>query len=292
MLVASSVPTARPTCRNGMGSFLGTALAILAVFVFFPFLRGLWAPYTPPYTPPASAPATGTIIDVEREAPPHEYQPLDKKELAVLGKYDYVFVLDRSGSMESNDCHDPKDESKVYTRWSWGSRELESFAKLAETALPSGFTVLTFNDRLDRYENRNRNDLAEIYKSTGPEGGTLIAPAFRSAIRDQEKSTKPLAIVVLSDGEPSDADELRDEIVEATKGKERVHIEMLSIAAQEASLLKNLDEHLVGAGAAYDAVHVAPFDDVAKNGIAHSLAKTLAAEESNTEASQPSAGSR
>ncbi|MBX9848626.1 MAG: hypothetical protein K2X64_04980, partial [Rhodocyclaceae bacterium] len=136
-----------------------------------------------------------------------------------LANYDCALLIDCSASMESKLA--ASNHGLLESRWQWCKNECLSFYKQGEGYFPNGITMVPFNHEFAISKNAHFSEIANIYNTLNPTGGTDIAQPLSYLIEDyfQRKSqgnVKPLAIAVLSDGEASSV-AIRDVLVNATQ---------------------------------------------------------------------------
>lgn len=186
-----------------------------------------------------------------------------------LKNRDYVLVIDRSGSMTGVDTHNGK------SRWSNAQESTLALAQKLNEYDPDGITVYAFNDKFKKWPNTTPSTVDGIWREVEPGGGTTLAPVLRDIFNDylarkakgQTKANGEIALVV-TDGEPSDRDEVAKEIVKFTKsldnGDGEYGISFIQVGrdAGAASFLKKLDDDLVSQGAKFDIVDTKTMEDM------------------------------
>ena len=116
----------------------------------------------------------------------------------VLANHDLAIIIDRSGSMSTKDC------PGGLSRWQWCSKQASQLAQAAVQA-SSAITVMFFNNELQIFDNVSPKNLPTLFTNYSPAGGTILAAPLTAQLdRYFAKRTKPLIMVVISDGIPQD----------------------------------------------------------------------------------------
>ncbi|MBU6454160.1 MAG: hypothetical protein KGS72_20435 [Cyanobacteria bacterium REEB67] len=208
-------------------------------------------------------------------------KPLTRNEINLLSNYDVAIVIDKSGSMQSQDC------PGGLSRWDFCREQLLNLTSQVNTAFRSGITVALFSSEYHIFNNVSFSMVPEIFATNSPDGGTYLARPMRDIFfnffntRDRNMithtPTRPLLIEVVTDGEPSDKEALIQVICDATQkmtSPHEVSIQFLQIGHEfgGSRVLNELDNRLVGEdGAQYDIVNVEPFNQVISEGLARSM---------------------
>ncbi len=238
---------------------------------------------------------------------------VSKQELKMLGEHDVTLLIDKSGSMDTNDCPPPNKASKMskylsiplmltigtnpflITRWHWCQIQTMHFADLAQNYLDNGMTVVLFSSNFKVFDNVHFNDIETIFKVNHPGGGTNTTAALVSVIRHYfdarltNSNVKPLVIAIITDGVPDNPYSLKRAIIEATyhmRNPNEISIAILQIGGSffGYNFLKELDYGLVAQGAKYDIVSVKTFGLLEKIGLARGFVDAI---EDNQKANQP-----
>jgi uncharacterized protein YegL len=119
---------------------------------------------------------------------------------AFLSSFDTVFLIDDSGSMAGRS-------------WRETRQALETITPICTAHDADGIDIYFLNaDDSPSYQNvRSANEVDEIFKSVRPMGGTptgqrlnKILKRYMTQFTHDQENTKPLNIIVITDGEPSD----------------------------------------------------------------------------------------
>lgn len=242
---------------------------------------------------------------------PAELKQPAKPDVSALQKYDIVFVVDKSQSMERRDCPmtaieaadvetdaEPAAElSKAevgtggqngfrnVSRWKWCQKQLTSFLNLGAKKLPSSRLVL-FSDDVKVYDKVGLNELTSAFANNKPSGITRAADTLRTQLNEYFRqkevngSTRPLLIVVITDGGLDSKIPLRRAIIEATDrmdNPDEITISFLTIGHdfRAQNLEQVLNRKPSSANKKFDIVHVKDFDEVNKVGLAQALLQVV-----------------
>jgi len=208
-------------------------------------------------------------------------RPLNATEVNLLSNYDVAVIIDKSGSMQTQDC------PGGISRWDFCREQLLNLTSQAGAAFRNGITVALFSSDYQIFRNVNFSAVSQIFSSNYPDGGTYLAKPMRDILssyfaeRDgnaaQSMPTRPLLIEIITDGEPSDKGALIQTICQATqkmRSPREVSIQFLQIGHDNegGKVLDELQNRLVPEdGARYGIVNVEPFDVVLNEGLARSM---------------------
>ncbi len=205
----------------------------------------------------------------------------------VLANHDLAIIVDRSGSMSTQDC------PGGLSRWQWCSKQASALAQATAQA-SSAITVMFFNHELQIFDNVSPANLPTLFNSYVPAGGTILAaPLVAQLDRYFSKRSKPLIIVVISDGIPQDTSVLAPIISNASDSLHyagEVTISFLLIgnqinAAQFRGLLGESDGGSISNGGMVDVIN---FKTLVSKGIKQTLFDELTTITLTTNKSQPS----
>lgn len=223
-------------------------------------------------TPPAVATIAGKTAEssslstgITESAP--------KKGLAALSGHDLVLIIDKSGSMQMQDC--PGRTS----RWQWCADETAELSRAAAGVLKQPLTVSLFSDDFTIFDRVNIDSLARIFRDNRPGGGTNTAYALDDQLeryfrRARNGATRPVMIAVITDGVPNDPAGLADVIMAAThrmRAAADITITFLQVGHEGDGILSGLDQNLVNSGARCDIVNWKNFQQVTGEGIKTAL---------------------
>lgn len=198
-----------------------------------------------------------------------------------LKKYDFIVLVDKSGSMSTTDCPGGK------TRWDYAQENVLAIARECQKYDDNGITVGTFANKLKLYENvtDGSGKLQEIFKENQPGGSTDTAGALDAVIKEYiatkgSATCKPIIVVIITDGTPDDEAALVKVIVNATKQistREEIGLEFVQIGKDEHAhaFLDRLDNNLTKEGATLDIVNAVTADDLGDKLISDVLIASL-----------------
>lgn len=197
--------------------------------------------------------------------------------LSVISKYSVFLLLDQSGSMMTPDCFGS-------SRWSWCERETRNFATTTEPVL-KGIDLTLFAHSYRDHGIIHADKLHEVFLRNRPGGGTnlfqpLLHLASRLAWGYQRGISQPAIIAVITDGEPSDRDDVGDLVVQLTNQipKGLVKIVFLKVGESVAGddFIRELDDASLSRGAKYDMVDGKSFDYLRAHGLLRTLVDSVA----------------
>lgn len=201
-----------------------------------------------------------------------------------LSKYDIEVHVDISGSMDGQDTGTPGE-----TRLNNARKTVEFLVREAEKIDTDGPTVGFFNDGTKVFENTTFDKVAGAFAQVYPHNGTDTAKAVGDRINayferrfgkpggwlskgtPANPNCKPVILVMITDGIPSDQGALERVIVEATKrltkeglGREALGISFIQVGndASAKRFLETLNNGLTAKGATMDIVNCITIDEV------------------------------
>jgi Mg-chelatase subunit ChlD len=193
-----------------------------------------------------------------------------------LKKYDFVIVIDRSGSMGT-----PMPNGK--TRWQNAQEATEQWAREAEAYDSDGLTVLTFNETFVEYKNVKASEVSRIFTEYKPGGSTGLHTVLEHVLNQYAgvKNAKPVLVFVITDGAPDDKDKAAKVIAAATHkmtADEEIGIQFIQIGDDSGArtFLESLDDDLQKTHKAkYDIVDTNTFSEAGKLSFEALCEKTL-----------------
>lgn len=172
-------------------------------------------------------------------------QEQNAANIAKLTEYDFVVVIDASGSMGTNDV-------KGRTRWAAVQESAETFARDVGQLDSDGIGLVIFSGAgIDVQDGVDVSKLTAAFGARAPRGGTPLAEALTEALKLAGKSDKKDFIVVFTDGVPDDKAAAAKVIVDASNQQETddaLTILFIQVGSDSAatSYLKSLDDDLKG----------------------------------------------
>lgn len=180
-------------------------------------------------------------------------------DVAQLASRDYILLLDKSMSMNEKD-------GGSTTRWSRAKELTVGFAQKCMEFDSDGITVIPFAGKHTVYNNVDGGDevIKKIFEENEPGGSTDTAGVLKYVLddyfaRNSKGGAKPITILCVTDGEPTDPIAVEKVIIDATKkmtADEQIGISFIQIGNDQraTAYLKNLDDGLQAKGAKWDIV--------------------------------------
>ncbi|MBC7999848.1 MAG: hypothetical protein IAF58_17975, partial [Leptolyngbya sp.] len=150
-------------------------------------------------------------------------------EVARLRGKHVTIVMDRSGSMKTQDCAIGMPmmgrfpgSSNMLSRWDWCTRQTFDLARQTAQVMPNGLTMVFFSSSDSVFHHVRPDEIPALFARNEPEGGTNLVGALKRQFDDffkaqQMGATQPLVIAVVTDGAPDTPRALKDLIVGATQ---------------------------------------------------------------------------
>lgn len=197
---------------------------------------------------------------------------LSVAETNVLSKYELVFLLDHTNSMANVfDCPLGSESRDIITsRSDFAQRHLGSFRKQAENSLPDGFTIINIERILWPLNSVSFADIKHGIGITGFKFG------LQKAAEGRKQCEKPLALVVLTDGNfgnqtPQEQEIIEQELVNSSKMHSNLKLVFVVIGNDQhgwSTLNKVSSENS-------SVVTCVPFSKLKKSGLARELTAAL-----------------
>lgn len=172
-----------------------------------------------------------------------------------------IFLVDRSGSMDTADCNGE-------SRYNAVREKLKAFVRGAAKFDPDGVSIHFFNNRVESHADvADVNVVDQLIDTHRPGGGTATHLALQAAWKEhRQKGSTASFVMAFTDGEPSDPDEVKKTLVNITNtmnNPEEFRVTFLTVGEQSPTLkawLSALDSDLKGAK--YDIVGVEELNNV------------------------------
>jgi hypothetical protein len=205
------------------------------------------------------------------------------KQLKTLGTCEIVLLLDHSASMGDTHIGVPGDLSK----WVWTRQQLDNLLLCTDRVLDGGFTIVPFNSKFQIRKGVTLWDLKQTFRQLKPEGqGKNISAPIESVINDyfyaraHKGVTKPLVIVVLTDGTQNTGAPLQNVLIEASQklnkpGEVVITFMQVGESILGEELFHDLDRNLVAKGAKYHMVDYKTFGELRNKGVVSELLETV-----------------
>lgn len=185
-----------------------------------------------------------------------------------LDRLDVTIICDKSGSMGETDT--PTGQS----RWAYAEEFIKSFVEELGAHDDNGIDIVFFAAAFQAAEGVKPESFRQVWNGQRTGGSTALAGPLTWAIEKAKKnwSDKPQLIVLLTDGQPTDENQIAPIIIGATKAMdkdEQLAILILQVGkdSHATRFLQQLDDDLESKGAKFDVVDVAPIEDVANKSV-------------------------
>lgn len=183
-------------------------------------------------------------------------------QIAALSEYDFIAVIDASGSMGTEDMPGGK------SRWQYMQETAESFCRDLNKIDGDGIGVVMFSgSNIQSFDGVTEAKVREIFQQRSPRSSTPLAEALTEAMKLAGKSDKKDFIIVFTDGEPDDKAAAAKVIVDASNKQETddaLTILFVQVGRDPGATayLKQLDDNLTGAK--FDIVDAKTMDEAEK----------------------------
>jgi Mg-chelatase subunit ChlD len=163
-----------------------------------------------------------------------------------LTEYDFIAVVDASGSMATEDM------SGGRSRWKAMQETAEQFVRDISKIDADGIGLVVFSGSgVDSYDGVNVDKVTEVFKTRNPRSSTPLAEALTAALKLAGKSDKKDFIIVFTDGVPDDEAAAAKVIRDASNKQETddaltILFVQVGNDAGAAAFLKKLDDQLTG----------------------------------------------
>lgn len=163
-----------------------------------------------------------------------------------LTEFDYIVVVDASGSMTTEDV-------KGRARWDAVQETAAQFTRDLAKLDSDGIGLVVFNGQaITAHDGVDANKLNEVFASIRPRSSTPLAEALTEALKLAGKSDKKDFIIVFTDGVPDDKAAAAKVIVDAANKQETddaltILFVQVGHDAAATAYLRELDDNLKGA---------------------------------------------
>lgn len=173
---------------------------------------------------------------------------LSAAALAKLSEFDYVVVIDKSGSMA-----EPVKPGDTRSRYEAVQESALGFARDVGKLDSDGIDVVMFSGSgIVSHTGVTADTVKDVFAQYQPRGGTPLAQALTEALKLAGKSDKKDFIVVFTDGEPDNKAEAAKVIIDAANRQETddaltILFVQVGDDAGATKYLRSLDDELTGA---------------------------------------------
>lgn len=175
-----------------------------------------------------------------------------------MEKYDYIVMIDKSGSMSIEDCPGGK------SRWAHAQEQTEAIARQCAKFDADGINVVVFASSAKEYKGVTPDKVTQIFTENSPGNSTDTAKALKLVLdgyNDRKKAgnAKPIIVVCITDGTPDDQEAVDKVIIDhanslSEDGETGITFVQIGKDAAARKFLKHLDDDLQGLGAKFDIV--------------------------------------
>lgn len=135
---------------------------------------------------------------------------------AKLSEYDFVIVIDKSGSMA-----EPVKSGSSITRWQAVQESAMTVIRDVEKLDADGLGLVLFSGTgISAHDGVTSDKFREVFAQNSPRGSTPLAEALTEALKLAGKSDKKDFIVVFTDGVPDDQSAAAQVIINAANSQE------------------------------------------------------------------------
>ena len=166
---------------------------------------------------------------------------------ASLTEFDFVLVIDASGSMSETDIKGGK------SRWDYMQETASSFARDLAKIDSNGIDVIVFGGaNITTHEGVNADTVKDVFAAHSPRGSTPLAEALAQAFKVAGKSDRKDFIIVFTDGVPDDKEAAAKVIIDQANKQETddaltILFVQVGYDAAAKAYLAELDDSLTGA---------------------------------------------
>lgn len=193
---------------------------------------------------------------------PATSQPINTNNLELNKGDNFIFAIDVSGSMSTDDC------PGSMTRINFLKEKVITFAQEASKWDTDGIDVLTFGHQIKPFLGVTSEKASEVIAAlSANEGSTDTAGVIRAAYKLHKDANKEQTVLfVATDGQPNDREAVKQAIVDITndvKDEREFNISFLTVGVIDSGLrafLTSLDDDLKAAK--YDIVDVKSLEEV------------------------------
>lgn len=173
-----------------------------------------------------------------------------------LSNYDFILLLDKSGSMATTDMPGGK------SRWAAAKETTLALAAKCAEYDKDGITVIPFAGSHKEYKNVTAgvDKVNQIFEENEPSSSTNTAGVLEHVLNGYfTNPAKPIIVLCITDGKPDSQEHVEKVIIEATKKMKNdgeIGLSFIQIGNDPGArdFLKTLDDGLEAKGAKFDIV--------------------------------------
>jgi hypothetical protein len=259
------------------GKFSKTRLFLASVFASVISISGL-------------APSLSAALTIVWQGP----RDPRAQQLAKLKDFDLVLVVDKSKSMGVADCNSADGDQPsegapgMISRWEWCRRQTKQLTEATREAIHEGFKLVVFSADFTEYNDVCPEAIESVFNNNTPSGSTHATRALNAQFEEYfarrntlGDKTKPLLIVMITDGCPEYPLSVRTALLRASRRMNRadeITVAILKIGRDEEGdkFLEKLNEPVMTDGAKYRIVSTKSFAELEKSGLTGALLDTIA----------------
>lgn len=168
-----------------------------------------------------------------------------QEQIAKLSEFDFIALLDLSGSMGTVDC-------KGRSRYVAMQESVETFCRDLGKLDSDGIDLVLFNgSAIDIHQGVTADQVATVFATREPRSSTPLDAALREGLKLAGKSDKKDFLIVFTDGVPDDEKAVAD-LIRAQSNKQETDDELTILFIQvgyddgATKYLQMLDDNLKG----------------------------------------------
>lgn len=226
---------------------------------------------------------------------------LTEVQLQRLAAHDLVLIIDQSASMNSQDCPVAGlgrvggtimgmllGSAGMVSRWQWCRDQTLNLAEQTRFVSAKGLSVILFSTSYEVHPKVSVDEIPAIFRQVAPHGTTNLTEPLRITINDffarqtaSRGNVKPLAIAIITDGLPSNEQNVVQVLVETTKQMRnprdiKVTFFLIGNSAMSGQAFVNrLERNLPNYGGKFNIVRSVTFWNLMKVGLSKALADAL-----------------
>ena len=226
---------------------------------------------------------------------------LNETQLQRLAAHDLVLIIDRSASMNTQDC--PVSglgrvggtimgmllgSAGMVSRWQWCRDQTMNLAEQTRFVSSKGLSVVLFSTNFEVHSRVSVNDIPDIFRQVAPHGTTNLTEPLRITINDffrrqteTRGNVKPLAIAIITDGLPANEANVCKVLVDTTNQMRnprdiKVTVFLIGNSALNGQAFVNeIERNLPKYGGKFNIVKSVSFWNLMKVGLSRALADAL-----------------